>query len=328
MGEFDLIERFFKARFALDRQDLALGIGDDCALMTVAPGHQLAVSSDVMVEGTHFLSGVEPRTLGHKCLAVNLSDLAACGAKPKAFTLSLTLPRIEEAWLGAFSEGLHALSTLHACALIGGDTTQGPLNIGITVFGEVPKGQALLRSGAQAGDDLYVSGTLGDARWALLCLQGQMPVQAARLKTIRTRLEMPTPRLELGLALRGIASAAIDLSDGLLGDLGHVLKASQKGAQLRVLEMAQSALVSKALSTLPKAQALTLMLQGGDDYELLFTAPPSKRLALQALAQALKVPLTVIGQVTENAGTQLHGAEGLLDAQALKKLSSFEHFYD
>jgi thiamine-monophosphate kinase len=259
-------------------------------------------------------------------MAVNLSDLAACGAKPKAFTLSLTLPSIDEAWLRAFSEGLYALSKMHACALIGGDTTRGPLNIGITVLGETPKGQALVRSGAKTGDDLYVSGTLGDARWALLGLNGHMPVDKARLQTLRTRLESPTPRVDLGLALRGLASAAIDLSDGLLGDLAHVLKASQKGAQLNVLDMLQSPLVSEDLRTLPQDQALKLMLQGGDDYELLFSAPKSKAQALKVLAQQLNLPLTVIGQVTENAGIELLHAPSLLDSDTLKSLGSYDHF--
>ena len=326
MGEFEVIERFFKTRFAMDRDDLVLGIGDDCALLNLAPGHQLAVSSDVLVEGVHFFSDVNPQTLGHKCLAVNLSDLAACGAKPKAFTLSLTLPSIDDAWLRAFSEGLYALSKMHACALIGGDTTRGPLNIGITVLGEIPKGQALVRSGAKTGDDLYVSGTLGDARWALLGLNGQMSVDKARLQTLRTRLESPTPRVDLGLALRGVASAAIDLSDGLLGDLAHVLKASQKGAQLQVLDMLQSPLVSEDLRTLPQDQALKLMLQGGDDYELLFSAPKSKAQALKVLAQQLNLPLTVIGQVTENAGIELLHAPSLLDTETLKSLGSYDHF--
>ncbi len=326
MGEFEVIERFFKTRFAMDRDDLVLGIGDDCALLNLAPGHQLAVSSDVLVEGVHFFSDVNPQTLGHKCLAVNLSDLAACGAKPKAFTLSLTLPSIDDAWLRAFSEGLYALSKMHACALIGGDTTRGPLNIGITVLGEIPKGQALVRSGAKTGDDLYVSGTLGDARWALLGLNGQMSVDKARLQTLRTRLESPTPRVDLGLALRGVASAAIDLSDGLLGDLAHVLKASQKGAQLQVLDMLQSPLVSEDLRTLPQDQALKLMLQGGDDYELLFSAPKSKAQALKVLAQQLNLPLTVIGQVTENAGIELLQAPSLLDTESLKSLGSYDHF--
>ena len=326
MGEFDVIERFFKTRFAMDRDDLVLGIGDDCALLNLAPGHQLAVSSDVLVEGVHFFSDVDPQTLGHKCLAVNLSDLAACGAKPKAFTLSLTLPSIDDAWLRAFSEGLYALSKMHACALIGGDTTRGLLNIGITVLGEIPKGQALVRSGAKTGDDLYVSGTLGDARWALLGLNGQMSVDKARLQTLRTRLESPTPRVDLGLALRGVASAAIDLSDGLLGDLAHVLKASQKGAQLQVLDMLQSPMVSEDLRTLPQDQALKLMLQGGDDYELLFSAPKSKAQALKVLAQQLNLPLTVIGHVTENAGIELLHAPSLLDTETLKSLGSYDHF--
>ena len=326
MGEFEVIERFFKTRFAMDRDDVVLGIGDDCALLNLAPGHQLAVSSDVLVEGVHFFSDVDPKTLGHKCLAVNLSDLAACGAKPKAFTLSLTLPSINVAWLRAFSEGLYALSKMHACALIGGDTTRGLLNIGITVLGEIPKGQALVRSGAKTGDDLYVSGTLGDARWALLGLNGQMSVDKARLQTLRTRLESPTPRVDLGLALRGVASAAIDLSDGLLGDLAHVLKASQKGAQLQVLDMLQSPLVSEDLRTLPKDQALKLMLQGGDDYELLFSAPKSKAQALKVLAQQLNLPLTVIGHVTENAGIELLQAPSLLDTESLKSLGSYDHF--
>ena len=326
MGEFDVIERFFKTRFAMDRDDLVLGIGDDCALLNLTPGHQLAVSSDVLVEGVHFFSDVDPQTLGHKCMAVNLSDLAACGAKPKAFTLSLTLPSIDDAWLRAFSEGLYALSKMHACALIGGDTTRGPLNIGITVLGEIPKGQALVRSGAKTGDDLYVSGTLGDARWALLGLNGQMSVDKARLQTLRTRLESPTPRVDLGLALRGVASAAIDLSDGLLGDLAHVLKASQKGAQLNVLDMLQSPLVSEDLRTLHHDQALKLMLQGGDDYELLFSAPKSKAQALKVLAQQLNLPLTVIGQVTENAGIELLQAPSLLDTESLKSLGSYDHF--
>ncbi len=326
MGEFEVIERFFKTRFAMDRDDLVLGIGDDCALLNLAPGHQLAVSSDVLVEGVHFFSDVDPQTLGHKCMAVNLSDLAACGAKPKAFTLSLTLPSIDDAWLRAFSEGLYALSKMHACALIGGDTTRGLLNIGITVLGEIPKGQALVRSGAKTGDDLYVSGTLGDARWALLGLNGQMSVDKARLPTLRTRLESPTPRVDLGLALRGVASAAIDLSDGLLGDLAHVLKASQKGAQLQVLDMLQSPMVSEDLRTLPQDQALKLMLQGGDDYELLFSAPKSKAQALKVLAQQLNLPLTVIGQVTENAGIELLQAPSLLDTESLKSLGSYDHF--
>lgn len=232
MGEFDLIARYFTR----PTRRAALGVGDDCALLQTAPGMQLAVSSDMLVQGRHFFPDVDPFTLGHKALAVNLSDLAACGAQPLAFTLALALPRADAAWLEAFSRGLFALADAHDCDLMGGDTTQGPLNICITVFGEVPAGQALLRSGARAGDDVYVSGTLGDARLALEALRGTVAlpagVAADLLTQARQRLEQPTPRVALGLALRGVASAAIDVSDGLLGDLQHILQASGVGASI------------------------------------------------------------------------------------------------
>ena len=226
MGEFDLIRTFFTRPV----RRAALGVGDDCALLAPTPGMQLAVSSDMLVEGRHFFADVDPLRLGHKALAVNLSDLAACGARPLAFTLALALPRADTAWVGAFADGLLALADAHECELIGGDTTQGPLNICITVFGEVPAGQALLRSGARAGDDIYVSGSLGDARLALEALQGHLTLPPATLAAARLRLEMPTPRVALGQALRGIASSALDVSDGLLGDLGHILAQSRVGA--------------------------------------------------------------------------------------------------
>src|SRR5574337_689716 len=226
MNEFELIERFFTRR----ARSAALGVGDDCALLTPRPGMQLAISCDMLVQGQHFFADTDPEGLGHKALAVNLSDLAACGARPLAFTLALALPRADDAWLAAFSAGLYALADAHGCELIGGDTTAGPLAICITVFGEVPAGQALLRSGAHAGDDVYVSGTLGDARLALQALTGRLALDGAALATARARLEQPTPRVALGLALRGVASAAIDVSDGLVGDLGHILAASGVGA--------------------------------------------------------------------------------------------------
>ncbi|MEN9550789.1 MAG: Thiamine-monophosphate kinase, partial [Pseudomonadota bacterium] len=217
MGEFDLIETFFKrpARHA------TLGVGDDCALLAFGQGQQLAISTDMLVEGRHFLSTVHPRLLGHKALAVNLSDLAACGAKPKAFMLALSLPQVDPEWLSEFSQGLWALADEHDIDLIGGDTTRGPLNICITALGEVPTSQALLRSGAQVGDDIYVSGNLGDARLALEVFRGALQVPAAVFEHARLRMEQPTPRVALGLALRGIAHAAADISDGLLGDLKH-----------------------------------------------------------------------------------------------------------
>src|SRR4051794_40715202 len=222
MGEFDLIDRFFKRPVRRN----PLGVGDDCALLSVAPGMQLALSCDMLVEGRHFLSSVDPYRLGHKALAVNLSDLAACGAQPLAFTLALSLPQADENWLEPFARGLFALADAHQCELIGGDTTRGPLNICITVFGEVPPNQALLRSGAKAGDDLYVSGSLGDARLALEVFRGSLSVSGAAFDQARERLETPTPRVALGQALRGVATACIDVSDGMVGDLRHILRAS------------------------------------------------------------------------------------------------------
>ena len=226
MGEFELIARHFKRPV----RRAALGVGDDCALLSPRPGMQLAVSSDMLVEGRHFFPDVDPEALGHKALAVNLSDLAACGAEPLAFTLALALPHADDAWLAAFAKGLFALADAHGCELVGGDTTRGPLNICITVFGEVPTGQALLRSGAKVGDDIYVSGHLGDARLALEALQGHIALPPEALAAARLRLEQPTPRVALGQALRGVASSALDVSDGLLGDLGHILRASGTGA--------------------------------------------------------------------------------------------------
>ncbi len=292
---------------------------------------QLAVSSDMLVEGRHFLSTVDPFRLGHKALAVNLSDLAACGAKPLAFTLALALPRADEAWLQGFSAGLWALADQHGCELIGGDTTQGPLNICITVLGEVPvvggRSQALLRSGAQAGDDIYVSGHLGDARLALEQFRGKHSLPAAVFELARARMETPTPRVALGLALRGIATAAIDISDGFLGDLGHVLKASQVGAVIEA-ELARPLLASAALQDPPWALApdlhLDCVLAGGDDYELAFTAPPALRAQVMAAAQASATPVTRVGRTTEGAqGLRVLGADG----QPLsRRFASFDHF--
>ena len=344
MGEFDLIERYFKrpARSApsgpgdaADPGAVALGIGDDGALLQPLPGTQLAISSDMLVEGRHFFPDVDPAHLGHKALAVNLSDLAACGAKPLAFTLALALPRAEEAWLAAFSRGLFALADAHGCRLIGGDTTQGPLNICITVFGEVPvvagKSQALLRSGARPGDDLYVSGTLGDARLALEALRGTVQLPAEVLAQARQRLEQPTPRVALGQALRGIASAAIDVSDGLLGDLGHVLKSSQCGVtidtSIAIKLIAVSAIKQwtsgQFASEFSVQNRLTWVLAGGDDYELLFTAPASERAAVLDAARASATPVTRIGRIDSEPGLRLVDADG----QAVSgEFSSFDHF--
>ena len=318
MGEFELIDRYFKRHAA--RVDL--GVGDDCALLSARPGHQLAVSSDMLVEGRHFLSTVAPALLGHKSLAVNLSDLAACGAEPRAFLLSLTLPRADETWLKGFSEGLFALAEAHACELIGGDTTQGPLNIAITVLGDVPQGQALLRSGAQPGDDIYVSGTLGDARVALEVFRGQLSVPETVFKDCRERLERPQPRVGLGMALRGLASAAADISDGLLGDLGHILAQSQRGAQLQ-LPQCEALLACRDRLALPIDWVRTCVLSGGDDYELVFTASASCRQAVHEAAQRSQTPITRIGHVTAHPGLVLHDAQG---QPVCVHCPSFDHF--
>ena len=316
MGEFDLIRTFFTRPV----RRAALGVGDDCALLAPTPGMQLAVSSDMLVEGRHFFADVDPLRLGHKALAVNLSDLAACGARPLAFTLALSLPRADTAWVGAFAQGLLALADAHDCELIGGDTTQGPLNICITVFGEVPAGQALLRSGARAGDDIYVSGTLGDARLALEALLGHVTLPAHTLAAARQRLEMPTPRVALGLALRGIASSALDVSDGLLGDLGHILAQSRVGACIDT--RLTGALLAAGL-TENEELIRQCTLAGGDDYELCFTAAPEKRAQVAAAARTSDTPVTRIGSVQAQPGLRLLDAQG---QELVKRYASFDHF--
>lgn len=324
MGEFELIERYFR-RSGRTAAGVALGIGDDCALLAPAPGMQLAVSSDLLLQGRHFLSTVDPRRLGHKALAVNLSDLSACGARPLAFTLALALPVAEPQWLEGFAAGLFALADAHGCELVGGDTTRGPLAIGITVFGEVPPGQALLRSGAKPGDDLYVSGTLGDARLALEVFRGGLSVPAAVFEAARARMEQPTARVALGQRLRGVASSAVDISDGLLGDLGHVLRASGVGATvdtpaaLTLLQCRQ-----RGQAGLPgDEQQLAFVLAGGDDYELAFTAPPARRDAVMAAATAAATPVTRIGRIDAAPGVRLLDAQG---RSVPNQYTSFDHF--
>jgi thiamine-monophosphate kinase len=318
MGEFDLIDRYFKRPAARS----PLGIGDDCALLAPAPGMQLAVSTDMLVEGRHFLSTVDPARLGHKALAVNLSDLAACGAKPLAFSLALALPGVDEAWLGAFSRGLFALADAHGCELVGGDTTRGPLNLCITVFGEVPAGAALLRSGARPGDELWASGTLGDARLALEVFRGTLALPPEAFEQARLRMEQPEPRVALGQALRGIASAAVDLSDGLVGDLGHILAASGVGATVDA-DAACGLIGIAAAATLDPALRRSCALAGGDDYELLFTAPASAAAAVLEAARQSATPVTRIGRIEAAAGLRIVDAHGSPLAQ---QFAAFDHF--
>ena len=328
MGEFDLIAHYFQrpARHAV------LGVGDDCALMAPTPGMQLAVSSDMLVQDRHFFANTDPARLGHKALAVNLSDLAACGARPLACTLALALPHINAAWLDPFARGLLALADAHGCELVGGDTTQGPLNICITVLGEVPAGAALLRSGARVGDDIYVSGTLGDARLALEALQGRITLTPDMLAAARQRLEAPTPRVALGQALRGVAHSAIDVSDGLLGDLGHILRASGVGACIdTTITINLIAASARPISTKGQFDAKLsaelrhqCTLAGGDDYELAFTAPVAHRAGVTAAAQASATPVTRIGRIEAAPGLRLMDAHGQPTAQQL--YASFDHF--
>ncbi len=329
LGEFDLIARYFQRPAGVGPRRAVVGNGDDCAVIAPAVGMQLAVSTDTLVEGRHFLSTVNPARLGHKALAVNLSDLAACGARPLGLTLALTLPRVDAFWLGDFARGLFDLADEHDCELVGGDTTAGPLAIGITVFGEVPAGRALLRSGAQAAEDIWVSGYLGEARLALQAFRGSLhpPLDSEAFEACRLAMECPDPRVALGMGLRGLATAAIDVSDGLLGDLGHILMRSRVGAHL----FADALPCSPWLEPRPRAEQLDCIFAGGDDYELLFTAVPAQRKAIEALGASLGLSLTRIGRTRAELGRTIWptglDAGGELCGQPLTdRWASYDHF--
>jgi thiamine-monophosphate kinase len=324
MGEFELIRRYFTR----PSPGAVVGVGDDCAILQTAPGMQLAISTDMLVQGRHFFADADPRALGHKALAVNLSDLAACGARPLAFTLALALPSADAAWLEPFSAGLWELADAHSCELIGGDTTRGPLTLCITVFGEVPgeatgmtRTHALLRSGAQAGDDVYVSGTLGEAALGLQHQLGTLKLNASVAAACRARLERPSPRVALGLALRGIASACADVSDGLLGDLGHILERSSVGAHLDAA--AVLACCPWANSGMDAQLLRDCVLSGGDDYELVFTAAPAHAAAVAAAARASSTPVQRIGRIDALPGLRVLDKTG----QAMARGGGgFDHF--
>jgi thiamine-monophosphate kinase len=317
--EFELIERHFTRRRAGSQTQVPLGVGDDCALLSPSPGMLWAVSSDMLVEGRHFLSTVAPDRLGHKALAVNLSDLAACGARPVAFTLALALPRADESFAAGFAQGLFALADAHGIELVGGDTTAGPLNICITVMGELPPTQALLRSGARVGDALWVSGILGDARLALQAFRGTVVLKGDDFNHVRRAMELPQPRVALGLALRGIATSAIDISDGLLGDLGHVLRRSKVGAQIKVDALPRS----PVLAAQSPALQHECVLAGGDDYELLFTAPPDAQDAVLAAGARAGVAVACIGVIEAATGLRVVDTHGQAVATPWR---AFDHF--
>jgi thiamine-monophosphate kinase len=318
LSEFDLIKQYFtRAR----PSRATLGIGDDCALLTPSAGAQMAISSDMLVEGRHFFAGADACMLGHKCLAVNLSDLAAMGARPVAFTLALALPEANRAWLEGFSRGLFALADAFDCELIGGDTTKGPLTICITIFGELLPGQALRRDAAKVGDDVWISGTLGDARLALAGYRGECALDAASLQLAGARMHAPTPRVALGRALASgkLAHAALDISDGLVGDLGHILAASKVGATLD----ADALPAGPVLAGQDRALRRRFTAAGGDDYELCFTAAPEQRAAIAAAAAECGTAATRVGVIDAGDGLRFVDAGGApLDLQ----LAGFDHF--
>jgi thiamine-monophosphate kinase len=297
MTEFELIRRFFTHR----TRGAALGVGDDAALVRVAPGSELAISADMLVAGRHFLSDADPALLGHKSLAVNLSDMAAMGATPRWATLALALPRVDEKWLGAFARGFMSLAKRFKVDLVGGDTTRGPLTISVQIMGEVPRGKALRRDGAYVGDDIWVSGSLGAAAMALDLNGRDTRLARAERRALEQRLHAPTPRVALGLSLRGIANSAIDISDGLLADLGHICERSRVGATIEWEAIPAMPVVRSYAQTDRGARCL---LAGGDDYELCFTAPRGKRAAVMRAAAKTRVPVTLIGQVTRSANAR------------------------
>ena len=325
MPEFDLIQRYFTR----PSPGAELGVGDDAALLRIAPGMELAVSTDMLVSGTHFFPDADPFLLGSKTLAVNLSDMAAMGATPRWALLSLSLPEENPVWLKKFSDGFFALADRHKVELIGGDTTRGPLNLCITIMGEVPLGKALRRSGAQVKDEIWVSGKIGDAALALAHLQGKVQLPATEFAECARRLDQPQPRLALGLALRGLANSAIDISDGLLADLGHILECSMAGAEIDFDALPVSPLLRSFVKTPSDARgtagdlALHCILSGGDDYELCFTAPVAKRSEIEAVADKLGLPLARIGVIVAGGGCKVRTADGSL---IQTKEKGYDHF--
>jgi thiamine-monophosphate kinase len=320
MNEFDLIQNFFN-REIKNRTEVILGIGDDAALLQVPFGQQLVASIDTLVAGRHFPENTPPADIAYKALAVNLSDLAAMGAEPAWILLALTLPTVNEIWLKGFSQGFFSLMQDFHLQLVGGDMTCGPLSITVQALGFVPAGKALCRLGAMPGDCIYVSGTLGDAGLALAYLRKETPLvlTQSQIQWLMQRLNRPEPRVELGLALRNIATSAIDISDGLVADLNHILAANQLGATIQLADLPLSAV----LQQLPREQAWQLALSAGDDYELCFTVPESSQIALQSHLKVIHSSCTCIGQIKKEPGLSMIREDGSL--LALEK-TGFQHF--
>jgi thiamine-monophosphate kinase len=314
-SEFDLIARYFTRPAA----NAVLGVGDDCALVDVSNGMDLAVSTDTMVSGTHFFPDVNPENLGHKALAVNLSDIAAMGAMPYWAMLALTVPNVNHDWLAAFAKGFFDLAQEYNVSLIGGDTTRGPLTLTVTIMGEVPAGAALRRGGAKAGNDVWVSGNVGDAALAVAHRYGKLVLDAADYHEAVMRLYEPSPRVTLGQALRGLATAAIDISDGLLADLTHICRLSGVGATVDLASVPVSSIGAKHINS---DEGRNAILAGGDDYELCFTAHPNSRDSIEDLTDILGIPITRIGQIKRGKGVSL-----LHDGKPVKiDGSGYDHF--
>jgi len=290
LSEFEIISRYFTHR----TPQAKLGVGDDAALVQPRAGHELAISADMLLEGRHFFRDTDAERLGHKTLAVNLSDLAAMGATPRWATLAIALPRVDTRWLSAFSRGFLALARRHRVDLIGGDTTRGPLTLCVQVIGEVPRGKALRRDGARSGDDIWVSGDIGAAALAVQVIKGRVRVSGPDRRALEERLHAPTPRLALGSRLRGIAHSAIDISDGLVADLGHICERSRVAARVSWESFPTTPLVRSLAQSKRGAEAV---LSGGDDYELCFTAPPRRRAAVITAAARARTPIMLIGNV-------------------------------
>ena len=307
LSEFELIERYFTRRYP----GIILGAGDDAALVQPRAGMELAISTDMLVSGRHFFADADPQKLGYKALAINLSDMAAMGATPRWVVLSLALPdpivAAHEQWLQAFADGFHELAEAHRVALVGGDTTGGPLNICATILGEVPRGKALRRSGARPGDDIWVSGEIGNAALALAHEQGRLMLEPGETAHCMAALHLPVPRVTLGQRLIGLARSAIDISDGLLADLGHVLECSNVGGIIRTNEIHCSPAMKRYL---PQQVGLECLLAGGDDYEICFTAPESRRAMMRILSEELEIPLTRIGKIVKEKGLVVLDGDG------------------
>lgn len=319
MNEFELIREFFAGK-SVQRDDVVLGIGDDAAILRVPSGRQLVASVDTLVEGVHFPAGLPAEDLGFRSLAVNLSDLAAMGAEPTWALLALTLPEANEKWLTSFTHGFLALAQSHHVALVGGNLAHGSLSVTVTVHGLVPEGAALTRHGANPGDLIYVTGELGAAAAGLRLLQNRIEAQAG--ERLRNRFARPEPRIAAGLALRGLASACIDISDGLFADLVHVLQNSGVGGEVNVDLLP---LAPEAVELLGRAEARQLAFAGGDDYELCFTLPASRAAQLQERTDKLNCPVTQVGVVSTEKSLhclQTDGSRWVPDADT----SGYQHF--